>query len=736
MSERINFRKKTGRSNKIAGMVISVGGYGIIIIIISILLFLIYQILPLSFRASLKSLFDIELSSGRAEIKLAGVDQYQEIYYLLDQNGIIRFYSFSDSTFHQTNSMSLSDGEKILCVSKGSLTKEIFSVGTNLGRIITAEVQMLPDFSSGVRKIVPSFRVNDSMHVEFNTDTTLAHIEGLVYRRNDDGLQVWAWRNHRGLISLKIRDADDETHDFIVSNLLTDEILNSMSIDYAAEKLMIASSKHEIFWLDLTEPENIYLKDSWKASQSAITAMEFLIGSNTLIVGNADGQVRMFFPVRGLGNKQKYMAIHEFESHSKAVSLIRVSPRNRTFLTIDTGGGIMLNYSTTGVTDLSIKPLDHQIVAAEFSPKSNGILLIDNKDNLGYFRLKNEHPEATAGALLGKVWYEGYSRPEFVWQSTGGSDEFEPKFSLIPLIFGTLKGTLFAMLFSIPVALLAAIYVSQFSPRSLSKIVKPSVEIMAALPSVVVGFLAGLYFSPVFEKHLMSVFLFMVLLPGLLLTAIFIWRLVPEHLRVKAPAGWEILLVIPLLLLDVWMTSYFSRPLEMALFNGDLTQWLYDTMQIKYDQRNSLVVGFALGFAIIPTIFTISEDSLRNVPESLTSAALALGASRWQTVRKIVIPAAAGGIFAATMLGLGRAIGETMIVLMATGNTPILDLSPFNGFRAMSACIAVEIPEAPVGGTLYRILFLTAFLLFIFTFIINSLAALIGDRLRKKYARF
>jgi len=375
-------------------------------------------------------------------------------------------------------------------------------------------------------------------------------------------------------------------------------------------------------------------------------------------------------------------------------------------------------------------------VTAEIAPKSDGILVIDDRTNIGHFRLKNEHPEVNVNTLFGTVWYEGYPEPEFVWQSTGGSDEFEPKLSLIPLIFGTLKGTLYAMLFSIPIALLAAIYVSQFAPGWLARSVKPTVEIMAALPSVVIGFLAGLYFSPVFEKHLMAVFLFMTLLPVLLLAAIFIWRLIPEQLRTKAPLGWEILLIIPLLLLNAWVVSHLARPLEMVMFNGDLTQWLYDVLQIKYDQRNSLVVGFALGFAVIPTIFTISEDALSNVPESLSSAALALGASRWQTVKKIVIPAAAGGIFAAIMLGLGRAIGETMIVLMATGNTPILDLSPFNGFRAMSACIAVEIPEAPVGGTLYRILFLTAFLLFIFTFIVNSLAAIIGDRLRKKYARF
>jgi len=139
---------------------------------------------------------------------------------------------------------------------------------------------------------------------------------------------------------------------------------------------------------------------------------------------------------------------------------------------------------------------------------------------------------------------------------------------------------------------------------------------------------------------------------------------------------------------------------------------------------------------VVPIIFTMAEDALSNVPASLKSAALALGASKWQTVRKVILPAAGAGIFAGVMLGLGRAIGETMIVLMATGNTPLLDWSPFNGFRAMSANIAVEMPEAPVGGTLFHVLFLTALLLFAFTFILNTVSSIIGERLRKKYARF
>jgi len=736
MTDRDKFRAKSERLNKIARIVISAGGYGIILVIIAILLFLVYQILPLSFRASVESAFKFESGTNASTIKLAGIDRYQEICYLLDQDGSISFYSLLDSSRLATDSLTLLPEEKILCASKGSLNREIFSVGTSLGRIITAEVEFTAEFIGQTRHIIPSFRILDSIRVEFESGSTLAHIEDIVYRRNDDGLEAWAWRNHIGYIGLKLRNEYGESYNLDITSMLGDEELILMSMDHMAEKFMLASVHNEIFWIDCSDPENIFLKDSWKASQARITAMEFLIGDNTLIVGDHAGQVRTMFPVRSLGNRLKYTVIHEFEPHEEAVSMIRVSPRNRTFLTLDNGGNIQINYSTTGASEVEFTPAERELIHAEIAPKSDGILLVDSHRNIGHYRLTNEHPEVSLNILFGKVWYEGYPKPEFVWQSTGGSDEFEPKFSLIPLIFGTLKGTLYAMLFSVPIALLAAIYVSQFSPKWLSRVVKPTVEIMAALPSVVIGFLAGLYFSPIFEKYLMSLFLFVVFLPLLILTGILIWRLVPENLRMKAPVGWEILFLIPILLLAVWLSSAFAKPLEISLFAGDITQWLYDVLQIKYDQRNSIVVGFALGFAVVPTIFTISEDALSNVPESLTSASLALGASRWQTVKKIILPAAAGGIFAATMLGLGRAIGETMIVLMATGNTPILDLSPFNGFRAMSACIAVEIPEAPVGGSLYRILFLTAFLLFLFTFIINSLAAIIGDRLRKKYARF
>jgi phosphate transport system permease protein len=141
-----------------------------------------------------------------------------------------------------------------------------------------------------------------------------------------------------------------------------------------------------------------------------------------------------------------------------------------------------------------------------------------------------------------------------------------------------------------------------------------------------------------------------------------------------------------------------------------------------------------MGFAVIPTIFSITEDAVFSVPKHLTQGSLALGATQWQTMVRVVLPTASPGIFSALMIGMGRAVGETMIVLMATGNTPIMDVNIFEGMRTLSANIAVEMPESEVGGTHYRILFLAAFVLFLFTFVVNTFAEFIRQRLRSKYS--
>lgn len=165
-----------------------------------------------------------------------------------------------------------------------------------------------------------------------------------------------------------------------------------------------------------------------------------------------------------------------------------------------------------------------------------------------------------------------------------------------------------------------------------------------------------------------------------------------------------------------------------------MQSWLSNEWGIGFNQRNSIIIGIAMGFAVIPTIFSITEDAIFSVPKHLTLGSLALGATRWQTLIRVVILTASPAIFSAVMIGFGRAIGETMIVLMATGNTPVMDFSIFQGMRTLSANIAVEIPESEVASSHYRILFLAALVLFVFTFMFNTIAELIRQNLRKKYS--
>jgi phosphate transport system permease protein len=302
------------------------------------------------------------------------------------------------------------------------------------------------------------------------------------------------------------------------------------------------------------------------------------------------------------------------------------------------------------------------------------------------------------------------------------------------LVFGTLKAAFYAMLVAMPLALMGAIYTAYFMTPKMRQYVKPSIELMGALPTVILGFLAGLWLAPIIEEYLAGLFAVFMLVPlGVILFA-FAWQYLPKAILQKIPEGWESAILIPVIILSAWFAFTVSVPLEAFLFHGTLRDWFKTEYGIGYDQRNALVVGIAMGFAVIPTIFSIAEDAIFSVPKHLTVGSLALGATTWQTMINVVLLTASPGIFSAVMIGMGRAVGETMIVLMATGNTPVMDLSVFQGLRTLAANIAVEMPESAVDSTHYRVLFLAALVLFMFTFVFNTLAEIIRQRLREKYS--
>ncbi|BDU73004.1 ABC transporter permease subunit [Mesoterricola silvestris] len=463
-----------------------------------------------------------------------------------------------------------------------------------------------------------------------------------------------------------------------------------------------------------------------------VTALGFDLGHAALLVGGAKGSLAAFqlFNRDGAFSLQEF---HRFQPMAGAVGGFMAGQRDKRFL-VWSEGMVAVDHLTTEKRLLQAR--GQGIRSGAITARGDVILAADASGALRSWTLDAPHAEISLRTLWGKVHYESYEKPEYVWQSSGGSDDSEPKLSLMPLLFGTLKGTLYAMIFALPLAILGALYTSQFASPRLRDAIKPLIEIMAALPSVVLGFLAGLVLAPLFERSAASILVLPAVILVLALAVFPLWSRLPRRIRLGWGTGWEVLWIVPLLLAGLGLATWVGPRFERAFLGGDYRNWLLAAHGITYDVRNSLVVGFAMGFAVIPIIFTISEDALSAVPKSLTSASLACGASPWQTAWRVVLPTASPGIFSAVMVGLGRAIGETMIVLMATGNTPVMEWSPFNGMRTLAANIAVETPEAPVHGSLYRLLFFTAALLFCLTFLLNTAAELVRQHLRKRYESF
>ncbi len=556
-----------------------------------------------------------------------------------------------------------------------------------------------------------------------------------------------------------------------------------------------------------------------------VGAIGFLIGEQSLVVAGSDGSVGVYFRLQDATtrNADGYVMTraHALEPHAAPIVAMDSSQRGKMFVTADAAGEVWLRHSTSEQVLLKLKPEPGAggkppgYRAVALAPRENGVLAITDDGKVLFWDVSAPHPETTLSTIFGEVWYEGYPAPGFTWQSSSGTDAFEPKFSLVPLIFGTMKATIYSLLIAVPIALGAALYTSEFVHYRVRAVVKPTMELMASLPSVVLGFIAALILAPIVETWIAAiVFAFVVIPLGLLLGA-HAWQLLPTSVALRY-AGLPKLALMFVTLGVFAGVAYLAAPaFEAAFFAGDLKAWangnagssapftalivmpfaylavyfaaggliesnlgrvlrsqdhtragvtdfatwlamLLIAALISYAvalmlasigadprggvidtyvQRNTLIVGFAMGFAVIPIIYTIAEDALNTVPEHLRAASLACGATPWQTAIKVIMPTAMSGIFSAIMVGMGRAVGETMIVVMAAGNTPLMEWNIFNGLRALSANIAVELPEAVRDSTLYRMLFLAALTLFVITFIVNTLAEIVRQRFRARTAQ-
>lgn len=845
-------------TDRLARILIAVGGIGTIAAVSLVCVFLIWVVVPLFLPAKVGPAQTLPVKADVDQLLAVGIDNYSVTSWTIARGGTIRVAQLDTGAIVEQLDKENSPVNGVTSISR-SPGEDFAAFGMESGEIrlgkIVYDYQLIPSnkLTAEQQKIKPGEIISLS--------------EGAILTRTDQG----EFRRQKFAITF------DEPFDFgiqssivkidhvrrpqgnrivtlsadgklrvhlvnITKNAITEEVETETATGYLPlpsdatppDYVLISELGDTVFaaWRDgkllryetrnIANPKLMEEVDLVREPGHFLTSLEFLLGRNTLVAGDSLGRIRAWFTVKAdptersgdelIPDDDKVLVqAHEIRAQGHAVTSLASSPRDRVVAAGFADGTVRLMHLAARriLSEMECIP-EAAPTAVAIGPKGNVLLALTDKGTTRW-DFDARHPEATLGMLFLPVWYENYPRPEHAWQSTGSSDASEAKLGLMPLIYGTFKATFYTMLFGAPLALLAAIYSSEFLHPRLKSRIKPTIEMMASLPSVVLGFLAGMVIAPFVEHIVPEVLTCLVTVPLAFLFGGYLWQLLPSDVAVRL-SRIRLALVMLMMPLGIYMGVKLGPLVEEWLFAGNLKEWLdhqrgsgvggwvllmlplsavltallfaqnvnpwlrrhstgwtrtqaglADLMKFAggvvvtvviattiawaldalrfdprgtfvgtYVQRNALIVGFAMGFAIIPLIYTIADDALSTVPDHLRSASLGAGATPWQTAVRIVIPTAMSGLFSALMIGLGRAVGETMIVLMAAGSTPVMSWNIFAGFETLSMALATELPEAAKNSTHYRTLFLAALTLFVITFIVNTVAEVVRQRFRRR----
>lgn len=860
----------------IARIMITAGGIGTIIAVLGVCLFLVWVVVPLFSSASVKDASHFTMSQsvnpGTNAPVAQGMDEYQIISWILSAQGELSAYENTNGKLLVRQQVvtgvtitsvarSDTDNEWMLGLSDGTVRRGTLGVTSRLVDVTSLPAsyrafkhyQLAPWTNEVETGLIQ--RVNDDQFrvmvivsqlqdpIEISTD---ARVQNLDFTILSDDVTLAALTSD-GKLSL---DRISQRKNILTGKVFITKDQWQLPFDtqkYGKPRYLLISGQGDMLYLawtdgkllryDVRNPDEAQIVeevDLVPESGEQLTALTMLLGRGTIISGDSLGRVRGWFRVKPpsatTADGALLVMAHELTQLDAAVVTLARSSRSRIVAAGSASGRVKIVQATSQkqLADLTAEKRS-PVTGITISSKDDGLLVL-RQENVSLHQMNVGYPEATFKSLFLPVWYENFNKPQTTWQSSGASDDAESKYGLWPLVFGSLKGTVYCLLFGVPMALLGAIFTSEFLHPRAKAVVKPTIEMMASLPSVVLGFLAALVIAPAAEDFIPAVIASFVIIPSSFLSGAFIWQLLPYE-RTLRMGQWRLVFIFMFLPVGI-VLSYYAGPIfEHVMFAdqplavamsymsgssaevGNIKSWLDGQMGhgtpgwmvilfpvsaiavamggarwinpvlrqysgqwsrrqmallsiVKfivgsllagvlalvcgfiltqlfgwdprgsvvgtYVQRNALVVGFVMGFAIIPIIYTIAEDALSAVPEHLRAASLGAGATPWQTAVRIVIPTAMSGLFSAIMIGIGRAVGETMIVLMAAGNTAVTDWNPFNGFRTLSANIAVELPEAVENSTHYRTLYLAALVLFVITFLLNTAAESIRLRFRKR----
>lgn len=772
LAEREKRRRLRAFKDRLSRVCITTAGYGVVFSLALIFIYLLYEVVPILKGARLETLAVYNLL-GSEQIKPAAIslealsyketermgseptlahtehlvlERYQELAVHFANQGQIHFFKAETGDVQAEFQLDFSLGQRATSFAAAESLGGLVAYGTSAGGVHFVRPHYQVSFPNDQRHLTPSIQFPYGEQA-IQLDRAGSAIRQLAVQESTRGRpEAFAvgYTADQRWVAAHIKTRENLLTGVLSTQVQQNELTaitqlqlspNFILLDKQFQNLFVAAG-NRIYYFNISNIQEPKLVEQVQL-KSTITAMEFLVGAVSVVVGTETGELSQWFPVRDAQNNYHFEHIRDFKQQPGAITKIAPEYTRKGFLAADSKGYVGVHYGTSARTLLIKQMASTPLTQLAISPVNRALMSLSEQGQLTYASVWNQHPQLSFSALWNKVWYEGRADPEYIWQSSSGNDEFESKFSFIPLSIGTLKAAFFAMLFAMPMGILAAVYTAYFMTPKLRGVVKPTIEVIEALPTVILGFLAGLWLAPFMENNLPAVFSLLLGLPLMMLVVSLLWRWLfsyaPKQWQQKLAGGWEAIILLPFVALFTWFAVTASPWFEVVFFDGSMRQWLTNA-GITYDQRNALVVGLAMGFAVIPTIYSIAEDAIFNVPRHLTQGSLALGATQWQTMMGVVLPTASPGIFSGLMIGFGRAVGETMIVLMATGNSPIVNFNLFEGMRTLSANIAVELPETAVGSSHFRILFLAALVLFVFTFILNTLAEVVRQRLRKRYS--
>lgn len=838
--------------DKIAQWVITIGGLMVILAVVGIMVFLFRVVVPLFASGSPQAEAHYTLDTAD-QIAWINADEFQTLATRVTAGGLVSTFHIPTGRTIRTERFDFG-GQTATAVS-GVLTRDRIGFGFEDGTVrfglVGFDVTSTPrsrapqereeltptQYLSGdavytavqtgdLRTIRAAYEIGEPIKISDHSIIAIDYrVGGTTERPTSSFITVDAagvGRISRATIQRNLMTGEEtvRTTTATLPNLPEGTVVTTVLLASSADRAIIATADGELFRYDIRNVNAPVMAERRRVFEgdTAVTSLAFLNGELALVVGGEDGSVDVYFrlqrPEANTADGFELVRSRRHAQQDAAVIDIGVAQRDKALATLDASGSVWVRHSTSDQVLFRFERGSEASTPGKIMmfPRTNGVLLVDDSGSVDVWRFREAHPEITLGVLFSRNWYEGYTAPTWTWQSTAGTDVFEAKYSLVPLIFGTLKATFYAMLFALPIALMAAIYTSEFVHRNVRATVKPVMEMMESLPTVVLGFVAALVLAPLVEEWIAAVLLAFISIPLGLMLGAFVWQTLPQQMSLRLEGIPKFVLMIAAIFLTGLVAYWLGPRFEDLLFYGDFKAWtngdvgtgtpfmflillpvsfllvsyvfsrtyghhyrdwlrsldkpaagrldfarwiafLVVAMGVSYSfaalltllgydprggfidtyaQRNALVVGFVMAFAVIPNIYTLAEDALNSVPGHLRAGSLAAGATPWQTAMWVILPTAASGVFSAVMIGMGRAVGETMIVVMAAGNTPIMEWNIFSGLRTLSANIAIELPEAVKDGTNYRTLFLAALTLFIMTFVINTVAELIRQRFRKR----